>query len=263
VEPASVSRRFGLSQLILEWTADRTRRHLPGLTAQLGRFFGRPTLLDVEQSSGLMTTDVVSCVSRVIGEVEPEVLQMIIGEFGHVRACLARREAQTTLGYPAFFSVEEQTSLLLYMLVRLTRPLVILESGVGDGRSTFIMLAAMNRNELGALHSIDICDNVGGLVEDRSRWTLHLLDPGRLSRGLRDIFAGLAPLDMFFHDSDHSYTSQKREYGLALRTLRQGGLLVSDDIEHSYAFAELVASHTGPSAVLLDHRKVSGLLRLP
>jgi len=44
---------------------------------------------------------------------------------------------------------------------------------------------------------------------------------------------------MFVHDSLHTYSHMKWEFETALRSLRPGGVLISDDIEGNRAFEEL------------------------
>ncbi len=69
----------------------------------------------------------------------------------------------------------------------------------------------------------------------RRRWELTLGDakvelPALLSR--------LDSIDIFFHDSDHSYAHQLWEYRTAWPLVREGGLLASDDVDWTAAFAD-------------------------
>lgn len=54
-----------------------------------------------------------------------------------------------------------------------------------------------------------------------------------------------AGVDLFFHDSDHSYANQKAEYDLAWKLVRPGGLIGGDDVEWDkppWAWSEFCSS---------------------
>lgn len=127
----------------------------------------------------------------------------------------------------------------LYTILRVVKPTKIVETGVGTGYSSSYILEALERNGLGQLTSIDQPNEdvnwhlpegrePGFLVaqELRHRWKLVL---GRTSELLPSILTDLGSLDVFFHDSEHTYDVMKFEYDHAARRLRAGGLLVSDD----------------------------------
>lgn len=132
-------------------------------------------------------------------------------------------------------------------IVRLARPGVVVETGVALGFSSATILAALEANGHGRLHSIDLPApqwdpdrEVGELVPAalRHRWTLEL---GRSQRLLPRALARLGPVDLFLHDSNHAYAAQLREYRTAWPALRPGGILVTDDV-WSPAFLEHAAA---------------------
>jgi predicted O-methyltransferase YrrM len=145
----------------------------------------------------------------------------------------------------------------LYRLVRRFRPALVVETGVNFGRSSTAILAALRRNGTGRLISIDLPKTAPALNADgrmdgahvkgahetghlipkelRNRWTLRLGD----SRELLSV-ALAEGVDMFLHDSDHSYAHQTFEYGLAWAALRPGGVLAADDTDWSTAWPELL-----------------------
>ena len=120
-------------------------------------------------------------------------------------------------------------------LVLLRQPSVVLETGVAMGFSTAVILAAMEENGVGVLHSIDLppmqvdAQFVGKIVpaDLRSRWRLHV---GPTRTLLPRIARTVAPLDLFVHDSDHSYAGQVEGYRQAWPYLARGACLVSDDV---------------------------------
>ena len=142
-----------------------------------------------------------------------------------------------------------------YIAVRVVRPQVICETGVFDGESSSTTLLALERNGEGTLVSVDLpavhgiasstdrmqdsdlprgCDP-GWIIPDclRGRWRLFLGDSKVL---LRKIFEEYPRIDIFFHDSLHTFEHQYFEYSAAWPHLRQGGLLLSDDILWNHAY---------------------------
>jgi predicted O-methyltransferase YrrM len=131
-------------------------------------------------------------------------------------------------------------------LVLLRRPAMVLETGVAMGFTTAVILAALEENAAGELHSIDLPPLqvdpgafVGEAVPDglRRRWTLHV-GPARTLLG--PLARRLEPIDVFLHDSDHSYAAQHEEYRRVWPHLARGGCLISDDVANP-AFVEFAA----------------------
>jgi predicted O-methyltransferase YrrM len=164
---------------------------------------------------------------------------------------------------------------LLYALVRRARPRLAVETGVAQGVSSVFLLEAMERNGSGRLISVDLPNydprgraemddphgfdgtfvkrdlGVGWLVpsELRTRWELILGDS-------REVLQKLTAneLDLFYHDSEHSYLCMQFEYRWAIPRLAPGGLLLSDDINRNSAFMEAVADHASGLRGISTHR---------
>ena len=165
------------------------------------------------------------------------------------------------LAYPDWYAIERETSYLLYAVCRLLAPKNMLETGVANGHSTYCLIRAMMKNGHGTLHSVDISDNVGQLLteEERTHWSLHVLtSPQRLS--FSRIVDAVSPIDMFLHDSDHTYGWAAFEYKIAHEQLGREGILLSDDVDHSMAYLDYCKARNRKPILLLDTRKVFGLL---
>ncbi|SHG91127.1 class I SAM-dependent methyltransferase [Streptoalloteichus hindustanus] len=177
-----------------------------------------------------------------------------------------RERAETTadLPYPRHFDVEDESARTLYLLARAVRPEHVLETGVANGRSTWWILRALRRNGRGRLHSFDVRGDVGGYLsaEERDGWDLRLLR-SRSRRSWSAALASLPPLDLFVHDSHHTYGWQWLEYTGALSRLRPGSVLASDDADASYAFSAFCERHTLQPHYLFDRRKVFAAARTP
>ena len=151
--------------------------------------------------------------------------------------------------------------LFLFLIVRKLRPARVIETGVRVGWTTRALLSAMDANDRGKLVSIDLPtlgegrlnadgawdtahvdreSDTGREVPEylRSRWELRLGD----ARALLPAALSEAPIDMFFHDSDHSKSHMTWELGQAWSALRPGGILVADDTELHDGFATFCSS---------------------
>jgi predicted O-methyltransferase YrrM len=130
----------------------------------------------------------------------------------------------------------------VYALVRLLRPDRVVETGVADGTTSAYILQALEDNGRGRLCSIDLPSErlppemaPGWIVDDglRHRWTLRI---GRSSELLKPLLNELGSIDVFLHDSLHTYDNMLFEYRTAWPFLRPGGLFLSHDIGRNSAF---------------------------
>lgn len=141
----------------------------------------------------------------------------------------------------------------LYCSVRALRPSVVVETGVAHGVSSWLILNALHKNGSGILHSIDLPDRDTdrGYNPGEERWTTGWVVPGvlrerwQLKLGpvremLPSLLAETEGVDIFFHDSDHSYENMMFEFSEALRHMKATGIIISDDIRKNRAFEEFV-----------------------
>lgn len=177
---------------------------------------------------------------------------------------LGGRYAGRALPYPRYYELEKESSYLLYALVRATRPERVVETGVANGASTFFLLHALEQNGRGQLESVDVRDNVGGLVDDSERrgWRLTILGDNRRGEQFKRLVASGPPIDVFLHDSDHRYLWQMLELEAAAANLADRSIVLCDDADSSYAFLDFCRRLGKRPAYLAEPRKVLGLLRV-
>jgi len=161
-------------------------------------------------------------------------------------------------GVGGSFGYEEA---LLFALIRYLKPSTVVETGVAQGISSYVILKALELNRRGRLMSVDLpnpnpngyryangtVDPVytpttlgsGWIVPDelRDRWTLLI---GRS----KEILPTLSiEVDFFFHDSEHSYENMLFEYEWAYSRISQNGVIASDDIGWNQAFRDFAKTH--------------------
>jgi predicted O-methyltransferase YrrM len=150
--------------------------------------------------------------------------------------------------------VNLQDAQFLYWVVRRLRPKVIVQTGVSNGLSSaFMMLALAKNGDNGVLHAIDQAhvfdpnnpdwtrpgevygvaiphgQTSGWMVPDRYRDRC-FVEQGDATVLLPKLVDRLASIDMFFHDSDHTYSHMMFEFEQATRKLSRGGAVVADDV---------------------------------
>ncbi len=81
----------------------------------------------------------------------------------------------------------------------------------------------------------------------KERWTLAL---GRTQDELPPLLDRLGTIDSFMHDSEHSFECMWFEFNEAWPHLRDGGLLLSDDVNSTEAFPRF-AGEQGRKSVRL------------
>lgn len=179
--------------------------------------------------------------------------------------------------------------LLLYALCRETKPDVVVETGVASGRSSAFILKALEDNGKGHLYSIDLPnydlinlreypdeyhvgrvkgiqrtsvlpkdEETGWVVpsELRHRWTLLLENT---SSALPNLLNKLKDVDIFFHDSDHTYQNMMFEFQTVYPFIKKDGLILSDNVNWNNSFDDFIRTINHVS--LKVFRSTIGILR--
>ncbi|MDP3696583.1 MAG: class I SAM-dependent methyltransferase, partial [Candidatus Taylorbacteria bacterium] len=73
--------------------------------------------------------------------------------------------------------------------------------------------------------------------EIRGRWKLTL---GDSKEELPKLLKELGKVDIFYHDSDHSYQAMMNEFETVWSFIPEGGVLLSDDVKGNNAFQDFV-----------------------
>lgn len=151
----------------------------------------------------------------------------------------------------------------MYAIVRARKPAVMVETGGTPGKSTAFILRAMERNGCGALYTIDLPPNAAGEenATGRGQWhqqmprgltsnwvvpsalrARHTLLLGKSSEQLPPLLDRSKTIDIFQHDSDHSYENMTWEFQTAWPVIKPGGLLISDDVLDNTSFFDFCRS---------------------
>jgi cephalosporin hydroxylase len=166
--------------------------------------------------------------------------------------------------------------IILYVLVRLYKPAVCLETGVFYGGNTSFILNALRVNGTGKLISIDLPGNeikrelrhhlvgdsedipegldIGFIVHEnlKEQWTLIRGD------SLKEILKIKQKIDLYIHDSDHSFNFITREMSLVWNKLKADAIILADDLDWSNGFFSFCVEKKLYPLIITDNGK-SGL----
>ncbi len=157
--------------------------------------------------------------------------------------------------HPAILGKENAQN--LYDLLREVEPDIMVETGVCNGFSSAVILKAMEDEGRGELFSVDLPKNIDEVEDDgrkgavippgkdsgwavpdrlRERWSLKKGDTYEV---LPEIFNNISEdIDIFLHDSGHSYETMMFEFSLAWRNVKRDRYILADNIDFSEAFLD-------------------------
>jgi len=169
--------------------------------------------------------------------------------------------------------------ILLYIVVRLKKPNVCLETGVFYGGSTCFILNALRKNKKGILISIDLPGQLWEKIFNNNRHHMvgcsenipqgldigfivhnNLKEQFTLIKGnsLEEIPKINKTFSLYNHDSEHSFDFVMQEMSLVWNKLEKDALIIADDIDWSNGFYRFCVEKRLYPLVITDNGK-SGL----
>jgi predicted O-methyltransferase YrrM len=167
--------------------------------------------------------------------------------------------------------VNLDAALFLYWLVRQLKPKTIVQCGVCNGLSSAFMVLALAANGAeGKLYGIDIPPvfnpkepswtgsgqvyghtipegkTSGWMVPEAYRERFEVRE-GDSKVLLPELVESLPTIDLFYHDSDHTYDHMMFEFRQAKRKIARGGLVVADDISWNAALWDFADENSVPA----------------
>ena len=154
-----------------------------------------------------------------------------------------------------YYGLNRTLGTVLYIICRKQRPDYVLETGVASGVSSSYILGALEVNGRGQLYSIDlpVWQKIpsGWMIPDylRNRWQLI---QGMSSKKMAPLLGKIKEIDIFLHDSDHSYENMLWEFETVWTHLKTGGLLLAHNIDYCDAFTDFCRDHKVEGLTLGD-----------
>ena len=145
--------------------------------------------------------------------------------------------------YPTDYSVPINSGLLINIICKIIKPKKIFETGVAYGHSSCFILEALYKNDNHAkLFSIDSIfrpwetkEKIGSMIPDelKNNWQMNF---GSSKDNLKKLLDREEEIDIFIHDSLHTYDNMMFEFETAWKYIKKEGFLLSDDISGNNAF---------------------------
>lgn len=162
---------------------------------------------------------------------------------------------------PVKFDSGEELGCFLYAFILEVKPKCVVETGVANGLTTNLMMAALETYG-GELHSFDVNPECQSVYKGGGKWNFHLLSRN-YKKQVREVVNSINKVDLWIHDSDHSHSWQSFEYALAINRLKGSkGFLVSDDIDCTTAFGKSLKRLNLPGWAVFDTRKFFGIVQI-
>jgi len=179
------------------------------------------------------------------------VSRLLNSEVNTVKKYLPNEEAKRNLSYAFKKSINPKSeemplsfeeAMSCYLIIRLMKPKIVVETGVSAARSSAFMLQALEDNNYGYLYSIDPDPNAGYAIPDalKKRW---FFIPKKSSEVLPSLLERLNQVDIFLHDILHTYENMMYEFETVWPFIIKNGVMLSDDIDFNKAFQEFCKKH--------------------
>jgi methyltransferase family protein len=147
----------------------------------------------------------------------------------------------------------------IWCTVRHKRPEAVMETGVAHGVSSRVILEGLNLNDRGHLWSIDVANPLnhrvhgqeGAAVTEscRPRWTYV---EGESSRVMPSLVKQVGKVELFVHDSLHTFKNTLFEMEQAASVMPVGGVMLIDDIRSHDGFATFARRHPEFKTILVS-----------
>jgi hypothetical protein len=214
-------------------------RILPLFEIRLNQFlFSRkPTTQNIRSFDGF-----INSVSVVNAELSSYLKPNSEAEkaFQKVQANIGEINDKNRLPFPIYYNADISLGVLCYALTRSLKPNIVIETGVGYGITSSLILLALEKNNCGKLRSIDLhplSDVEGRFIgiaipeHLRHRWRL---ERGSSRRLLKEVISREKEINVFVHDSANIYTLQKWEFSTVWGKLTPGGAAVFNNISEKF-----------------------------
>jgi predicted O-methyltransferase YrrM len=165
-----------------------------------------------------------------------------------------RRQVEALRAFPGPYRIGTSGPLdcqCLYVIVRAAKPRNVIETGVLYGASSGHILAALAKNGEGTLHSIELGRELREPPHDffvpsdlKGRWNLIL---GDSRRELPELVSRLPAVDLFHHDSLHTFDHMTWEFETVFPYLAQGGVLSSHDVAIAHSLRGVFQQNAFPA----------------
>jgi predicted O-methyltransferase YrrM len=167
---------------------------------------------------------------------------------GGLRSHILRRTALSDRRRLADCDIRPGRRLGWYALVRALRPEHVIETGTDKGLGTCLLAAAVLRNAVGRVTTIDVNPDSGYLIADQYAAVVD-----RRIGDSADVLRQLGTADLFLHDSLHTRDHERAELEAVEPLLSPHALVLSDNAHNTTALSDW-AEQTGRRFLFFGER---------
>jgi predicted O-methyltransferase YrrM len=206
--------------IILKFNSTNLKRSLIWLTknSEFTNFLYDLTSLNRNQMIGAIS----SITNKSISEVEQYFLEIVnnldLKNKLEIRSSQLLRRKELPIPIP--LGRRE----VWYVLIRIYKPLVIVETGTEKGLGSLVIQSAIDKNKQGKLYTLDIDPYSGSLLNPEDLQNIRLL----IGDSIQNINT-INDIDFFIHDSDHSAEHERNEIKAASTKLTSNAIVISDN----------------------------------
>lgn len=142
-------------------------------------------------------------------------------------------------GVGDYWQISEDEIRVIYTLVKFVNPSIVTETGVGAGVSTTAILSGISKDAL--LISIDPDipygkgdREIGFVIPDELKSNFKFVK-GTSAEKMREVLENIEELDIFFHDSDHTYNNIMFELNSIMPKLSRNYIILVDNYDWTEA----------------------------
>jgi len=165
--------------------------------------------------------------------------------------------------YPLITALPKNISRFLFSICFFSQPELIIETGVAYGFSSSYILLALSLLKKGKLISIDVLlrnehrpEKFGIAIPSELKKRQQLII-GKSTEELKKLLQEDTKIDIFLHDSLHTYKYMMEEYQIAWTFIKNHGFLVSDDVSDNNAFLDFSEKVGRKPIIIFDEIKKS------
>jgi len=194
--------------------------------------------------------------------VDPEIFQNLENHLDDFTSKVKNSEEKSIdFPHPMITALHKSTGRFLFSICYFSEPELVIETGVAYGFSSSYILLALSLLKKGKLISIDVLlrkehspEKFGIAIPSELKKRQQLII-GKSTEELKKLLKEDTKIDIFMHDSLHTYKYMMEEFHIAWPFIKNQGFLVSDDVSDNNAFLDFSEKVGKKPIIIFDEIK--------
>ncbi len=194
--------------------------------------------------------------------VDPKIFQNLENHLDDFISKVKKNEGNSLdFPFPSITALDKSSSRFLFSICYFSQPELIIETGVAYGFSSSYILLALSLLKKGKLISIDVLlrkehqpEKFGMAIPSELKERQQLI-LGKSTDELKKLLQEDTQIDIFLHDSYHTYKYMMEELQIAWPFIKNHGFLLSDDVSDNNAFLDFSENVDRKPIIIFDELK--------